>query len=63
MLRSSDILVVTTHRPLLASRLINRVLIMQQGRIVRGGRPEALLPQIAGQVGRPPNQIGKIDVV
>ena len=63
MLRPSDIVVVTTHRPLLASRLINRVLIMQQGRIVRGGRPEALLPQIAGQVGRPPTQIGKIDVV
>ena len=32
----------------MASRLVNRVLIMQQGRVVRDGRPEALLPQIGG---------------
>jgi ATP-binding cassette subfamily C protein LapB len=44
-----DILVVSTHRPLMASRLINRVLVMQQGRIVRDGHPEALLPQLTGQ--------------
>ena len=48
-LRPSDILVVSTHRPLMASRLFNRVLIMQNGRVVRDGRPETLLPQLAAQ--------------
>ncbi len=51
-LRPSDILVLSTHRPLLASRLVNRVLIMQHGRIVKDGRPEALLPQLVGQASR-----------
>jgi len=63
-LRPSDILIVSTHRPLLASRLVNRVMVMQQGRVVRDGRPETLLPQIAGQTSR---QLaaprGKADVV
>ena len=64
-LRPSDILVVSTHRPLMASRLVNRVLIMQQGRVVRDGRPETLLPQMAGQTSRQlaPPQRGKADVV
>jgi ATP-binding cassette subfamily C protein LapB len=62
--RPSDIVVISTHRPLSASRLVNRMLIMQQGRVVRDGRPEALLPQLVGQT---PRQIaaprGKADVV
>lgn len=68
-LRPSDILVVATHRPLLASRLVNRVLIMQQGRIVRDGKPETLLPQMIGQAPRlagqqaTGQQKGKTDVV
>ena len=47
--RPSDIVVISTHRPLTASRLVNRMLIMQQGRVVRDGRPETLLPQLVGQ--------------
>ena len=63
-LRPSDILVVSTHRPLMAGRLVNRVLIVQQGRVVRDGRPEALLPQLAAQISRRPTaQGGKADVV
>ena len=63
-LRPSDILIVSTHRPLLASRLVNRVLIMQQGRVVRDGPPETLLPQMARQPSRlPAAQRGKTDVV
>ena len=63
-LRPSDILVVSTHRPLMASRLVNRVLIMQQGRVIRDGRPETLLPQMARQTPRLPTvQGGKADVV
>jgi ATP-binding cassette subfamily C protein LapB len=63
-LRPSDILIVSTHRPLMASRLVNRVLIMQQGRVVRDGKPEALLPQMARQASlRPAAQGGKADAV
>jgi len=53
-LQPSDILVVSTHRPLMASRLVNRVMIMQQGRVVRDGSPESLLPQMARQTQPPP---------
>ena len=63
-LRPTDILVVSTHRPLMASRLANRVLVMQQGRIVRDGKPEALLPGLAGTRSlRPSASSGKADVV
>ncbi len=60
--RPQDIVVVSTHRPLLASRLVNRVLVMQQGRIARDGSPEALLPQLA-RLRPPAAQGGKADVV
>ncbi len=63
-LRPSDILLVSTHRPLMASRLTNRVLIMQHGRVVRDGKPETLLPQMAQQPAPPPpTRVGKADVV
>jgi ATP-binding cassette subfamily C protein LapB len=63
-LRPDDILVVSTHRPLMASRLVNRVLIMQQGRVVRDGPPETLLPQLAAPATRQPaGPVGKADVV
>ena len=63
-LRPSDILVVSTHRPLMAGRLVNRVLVMQQGRVIRDGKPEALLPQLVRQPARQPAaQTGKADVV
>jgi ATP-binding cassette, subfamily C, bacterial LapB len=63
-LRPSDILIVSTHRPLMASRLVNRVLVMQQGRVIRDGTPEDLLPQLVSQRSRQHvAQIGKADVV
>jgi ATP-binding cassette subfamily C protein LapB len=63
-LEPEDILVVSTHRPLMASRLVNRVLIMQQGRVTRDGKPELLLPQLARPLSRPsPSSTGKADVV
>ena len=45
-LRPEDIVVVSTHRPMLASKLVNRVLIMQRGRVVQDGSPETLLPRM-----------------
>lgn len=63
-LRPDDILVVSTHRPLMAGRLVNRVLIMHQGRIVRDGTPETLLPQMVRNITRPPAaQRDRADVV
>jgi ATP-binding cassette subfamily C protein LapB len=63
-LRPDDILIVSTHRPLMARPLVNRVLIMQQGRVVRDGKPDALLPQMASPISRPPvTPRGKADVV
>ncbi len=52
-LRPEDIVVVSTHRPMLASRLVNRVLIMQHGRIVQDGSPDTLLPRMAGRPSSP----------
>jgi len=63
-LRPSDILVVSTHRPLMSSALVNRVLILQQGRVVQDGKPDALLPQLARRPSPPPGgNGGRIDVV
>lgn len=64
-LRPDDILVVATHRPLAAARLATRVVLMQQGQVVRDGPPEAILGQL---MGRPdgPGRLGKggnLDVV
>lgn len=64
-LRPDDILVVATHRPLAAARLATRVIVMQQGQVVRDGPPEVVLAQL---MGRPEssNRLGKggnLDVV
>jgi len=52
-LQPDDIVVVSTHRPMLAAQLVNRVLIMQHGRIVQDGSPETLLPRMVGQPAAP----------
>ncbi|MDQ8205596.1 ATP-binding cassette domain-containing protein [Pelagicoccus sp. SDUM812003] len=41
-----DILVVSTHRPMLAGRLFNRVLVLRDGRIQRDGTPETIFPAL-----------------
>ncbi|MBR7889167.1 ATP-binding cassette domain-containing protein [Marinomonas sp. A79] len=43
-IKPTDILVVSTHRPMLAAHIANRVLVMQQGKVVRDGAPAAILP-------------------
>ena len=48
-----DIVIVSTHRPMLAAKLVNRVLIMQHGRIVQDDSPENLLPRMVGQPAAP----------
>ena len=61
-LRPDDILVVSTHRPLMASRLVNRVVVMEQGKILRDGMPDTVLPQLARGRGVPTTpQAGNAD--
>ena len=60
-----DILIVATHRPMAAARLATRVIVMQQGLVVKDGAPDRVLTQM---LARPvaSSQIGKggrLDVV
>jgi ATP-binding cassette subfamily C protein LapB len=41
-----DILIVATHRPMQALKLATRVVVMQQGEVVKDGKPESVLPQL-----------------
>ena len=45
-LRPEDILIVSTHRPMLAMKLATRVIVMQQGEVVKDGKPESVMPQL-----------------
>jgi len=44
--KDDDILLISTHRPALAAKLANRVLIMQRGAVVLDGKPEKVIPEI-----------------
>lgn len=46
-----DILIVATHKPMQAMKLATRVVVMQQGEVVKDGKPENVLPQ---WMARPP---------
>jgi ATP-binding cassette subfamily C protein LapB len=63
-LKPNDILVVSTHRPLMAAQSANRVLVMQRGRIIRDGSPDSVVPNLMrqGATSRPA-QSGNADVV
>ena len=52
--KENDILIVSTHKPMLAARLVNRMIVMQRGEIVADGSPETVIARIkAGQINRP----------
>ncbi len=44
--KPEDILVISTHRPMLASKLANRVVFIERGQIVRDGKPEKVIPEM-----------------
>jgi ABC-type multidrug transport system ATPase subunit len=46
-----------------ATRLANRVLVIQNGRVIRDGRPDMLLPQLTKTSIRKPADLGNVDVV
>ena len=41
----NDIVIIATHRPMQAMKLANRVIVMQQGEVVKDGSPENIVPQ------------------
>lgn len=47
--KPDDILLIATHRPVLASRLANRVIVMRRGEVVADGKPEQVLPKMMAQ--------------
>jgi len=49
--RSDDILIVATHRPMAAAAIANRVILMRQGEVVRDDKPEVLFAQMATRPG------------
>jgi ATP-binding cassette subfamily C protein LapB len=47
-LTQEDILIMSTHHPLLARQIATRILLLQEGRIVRDGPPEQVLAGFVG---------------
>ncbi len=53
--KDQDILIISTHRPMLIARMVNRIIAIQQGKIVADGSPETVIARIrAGQTNSPP---------
>ena len=44
--KADDILIISTHRPALAAKVANRVIVMQRGEVVNDGKPEDVLSKI-----------------
>lgn len=45
-IQPEDIVIVSTHKPMRAAKFATRVILMQQGEIVKDGKPEVVLSQI-----------------
>jgi len=52
-----DILVVATHRPMQAMNLATRVIVMNEGEVVRDGKPASILPQLFAGSAKPQKAI------
>lgn len=63
--RPEDILIVATHRPMAATRLATRVIVMQQGQVVKDGAPDKVLAQMLSRpvVSSRMGKGGTLDVV
>lgn len=48
-IKPEDIVVVATHRPMQAMKLATRIILLQQGEILKDGAPEVVLPQVMGR--------------
>lgn len=45
-IKPEDILIIATHRPRVAGKLANRIVMMQHGEVLKDGKPEVILPQL-----------------
>lgn len=43
-----DIVIVSTHRPVLVAQMANRVVVLRRGEVAADGPPEAVLPRLMG---------------
>ncbi|TWX68666.1 ATP-binding cassette domain-containing protein [Colwellia demingiae] len=48
--KADDILIISTHRPALAAKIANRVIVMQHGEIINDGIPEEVLSKVMSNV-------------
>lgn len=53
-----DILIVSTHRPMLGAKLATRVILMQHGEIIKDGKPEQVIPQLFARKPAGPRPVG-----
>jgi ATP-binding cassette subfamily C protein LapB len=48
-IRADDILIISTHKPMLAAKLVNRMIVMQQGEVVADGSPETVIARMKAE--------------
>ncbi|MBF0265525.1 MAG: ATP-binding cassette domain-containing protein, partial [Gammaproteobacteria bacterium] len=46
MVNDEDILIMSTHRPMVVHKLVNRVIVIKQGKIVEDGHPDTIMPKL-----------------
>lgn len=47
--KPDDILLISTHRPMLVANLTNRMIVMQQGEVIADGSPETVIAKMQAQ--------------
>ena len=57
--RPDDILLMATHKPMLAARLATRMIVMQQGEIAIDGPPEAVLTKMRNHPRQPSTEYSR----
>ena len=48
-IKPEDILIISTHRVTLALKIANRLVMMQQGKVVADGKPDEVMPKVMRQ--------------
>ncbi len=48
-IQPDDIVLISTHRPAVAMKHANRVIVMRDGSVIEDGKPEQVMPKIMGQ--------------
>lgn len=57
--KPDDILLISTHRTALASKMANRVIVMDKGEVIDDGKPETVLAKLMARRGQPVNKATK----